>query len=84
MHQLMYNQSRKERKILKNLLLSLNRLQVKKFACLELLDFLLLKKIFGYFEILANCSITHDSSIFPAYRAHGGFQKLQKRYTIYY
>ena len=79
MHQLMYNQSRKEvEEDIKKSITVIESITGKKVRMFRAPGFSITEKNIWVFEILANCSITHDSSIFPAGRAHGGFQSYKK------
>lgn len=74
MHQLMYEQNRAEVK--EDLLKSIDILQSitgKKVTSFRAPGFSITEKNKWVLEVLAENGITHDSSIFPAGRAHGGF-----------
>lgn len=74
MHQLMYEQKRGE--IQADLQKSINILESitgKKIRAFRAPGFSITEKNKWVFEILAENGITHDSSIFPAGRTHGGF-----------
>lgn len=74
MHQLMYTQTRKEVK--DDLYKSIKTLQSitgKKVSAFRAPGFSITEKNKWVLEVLAENGITHDSSIFPAGRAHGGF-----------
>ena len=78
MHQLMYEQSKAEVNI--DLYRSINTIQSitgKKVTCFRAPGFSLTQKNKWVFEILAENGITHDSSVFPAGRAHGGFPEFK-------
>ena len=77
MHQLMYKQSYKE--VDEDLKLSINYLEDitgKKVYFFRAPGFSITEKNKWVFEILSNNGITHDSSIFPTSRAHGGFNSF--------
>lgn len=79
MHQLMYEQSRKEvQQDLKNSIDILESITGKKVKAFRAPGFSITEKNKWVFEILAENGITHDSSIFPAGRAHGGFPSFLK------
>jgi polysaccharide deacetylase family protein (PEP-CTERM system associated) len=74
MHQLMYEQNKKEVKYdLKKSINILESITGKKVRAFRAPGFSIIEKNKWVFEILAENGITHDSSIFPAGRAHGGF-----------
>lgn len=74
MHQLMYEQNRKEvKKDLRKSISVLESITGKKVTSFRAPGFSITEKNKWVFEILAENGITHDSSIFPAGRAHGGF-----------
>ena len=79
MHQLMYDQTRNE--VREDIYKSINILQSitgKKVNSFRAPGFSITEKNKWAFEILAENGITHDSSIFPAGRAHGGFPSYSK------
>ena len=79
MHQLMYNLSRKE--VEDDLTTSINYLENitgKKIRYFRAPGFSITEKNKWVFEVLYNNGITHDSSIFPANRAHGGFPSYKR------
>ncbi len=79
MHQLMYDQTRNE--VREDIYKSINILQSitgKKVNSFRAPGFSIKEKNKWVFEILAENGITHDSSIFPAGRAHGGFPSYSK------
>ena len=79
MHQLMYTQTREEVK--DDLYKSINTLQSitgKKVKAFRAPGFSITEKNKWVFDVLAENGITHDSSIFPAGRAHGGFPSYAK------
>jgi polysaccharide deacetylase family protein (PEP-CTERM system associated) len=79
MHQLMYEQNKREVK--EDLLKSLDILESitgKKVKAFRAPGFSITEKNKWVFEILVQGGITHDSSIFPAGRAHGGFPSYSK------
>ena len=79
LHQLMYEQSWKE--IKKDLEKSIDTIQSitgKKVRAFRAPGFSITQKNKWVFEILAENGITHDSSIFPAGRAHGGFPSFSE------
>jgi len=79
MHQLMYEQTRKEvRKDLQKSIGILESITGKKVKAFRAPGFSITEKNKWVFEILAENGITHDSSIFPAGRAHGGFPSYSK------
>ena len=74
LHQLMYEQKRVEVK--NDLHKSINTLELitgKKVKAFRAPGFSITEKNKWVFEVLIENGITHDSSIFPAGRAHGGF-----------
>ena len=74
MHQLMYEQSRKEvQQDLKSSIDILESITGKKVKAFRAPGFSITEKNKWVFEILAENGIKYDSSIFPAGRAHGGF-----------
>jgi polysaccharide deacetylase family protein (PEP-CTERM system associated) len=74
MHQLMYEQKRVEvEKDLQKSIKVLESITGKKVKAFRAPGFSITEKNKWVFEILAENGITHDSSIFPAGRAHGGF-----------
>ena len=79
MHQLMYEQTRKEvREDLQKSIGILESITGKKVKAFRAPGFSITEKNKWIFEILAENGITHDSSIFPAGRAHGGFPSYAK------
>lgn len=79
MHQLMYEQTRGE--VEEDLLKSIGVLESitgKKIKVFRAPGFSINEKNKWVFEILAKNGITHDSSIFPAKRVHGGFPSYSK------
>ena len=79
MHQLMYEQSVKEvENDLKKSIESIQEITGKKLRAFRAPGFSITEKNKWVFEILAKNGITHDSSIFPAGRAHGGFPSYSK------
>ena len=79
MHQLMYEQTRKEvREDLQKSIGILESITGKKVKAFRAPGFSITEKNKWVFEILAENGITHDSSIFPAGRAHGGFPSYAK------
>lgn len=80
MHQLMYNQTKKE--IEEDLKISIDTIESligKKVTSFRAPGFSITEKNKWVFYILAENGITHDSSIFPAGRAHGGFSSYPKQ-----
>jgi polysaccharide deacetylase family protein (PEP-CTERM system associated) len=74
MHQLMYEQNKGEvQEDLQKSILILESITGKKVKSFRAPGFSITEKNKWVFEILAKNGITHDSSIFPAGRAHGGF-----------
>lgn len=74
MHQLMYQQKINEvREDLRKSIDTLQSLTGKKVTSFRAPGFSITEKNKWVFEVLAENGITHDSSIFPAGRAHGGF-----------
>ena len=74
MHQLIYNQSPNEFKIdLNESINILESITGKKVKYFRAPGFSVTENNKWVFEVLANNGITHDCSIFPAGRAHGGF-----------
>ena len=74
MHQLMYEQSPSE--VENDLIKSISTLESitgKKVKMFRAPGFSITEKNKWVFDILASNGITHDSSIFPAGRSHGGF-----------
>ena len=72
-HQLMYEQSKKE--IKEDLGKSIEVIEQtigKKVKCFRAPGFSITEKNKWAFEVLINKGITHDCSVFPASRAHGG------------
>lgn len=79
MHQLMYEQSSKEvSEDLKKSIGVLENLTGKKVRSFRAPGFSITEKNKWVFEILAHHGITHDCSIFPAGRAHGGLPSFSK------
>lgn len=79
LHQLMYEQNRKEvESDLRNSIENLQSITGKKVTAFRAPGFSITEKNKWVFEILAKNGITHDSSIFPAGRAHGGFPSYSK------
>lgn len=79
MHQLMYEQKRAE--VQEDLRKSINILESitgKKVSAFRAPGFSITEKNKWVFDILAENGITHDSSIFPAGRAHGGFPSYSR------
>ncbi len=79
MHQLMYSQCKNV--VEKDLKLSIEIIEniiSKKVKYFRAPGFSITEKNKWVFEILANNGITHDCSIFPAGRAHGGFPSFKK------
>lgn len=90
-HPLVYKLSKKEFE--KDLLRSLNRIEDitgKKITSYRAPGFSITKDCIWAFEVLAKHGITHDSSVFPASRSHGGlpgfpdkpFSLIGKSWTI--
>ena len=78
MHQLLYEQSRESvDKDLKKSIDTLENIISKKIKCFRAPGFSITEKNKWVFELLAQNGITHDSSIFPASRAHGGMPKFK-------
>ena len=74
MHQLMYEQNKAEvQEDLQKSIKVLESITGKKVKAFRAPGFSITEKNKWVFEILAENGITHDSSIFPAGRAHGGF-----------
>ena len=74
MHQLMYEQTRDEvRNDLQKSINSIQSITGKKVTLFRAPGFSITEQNKWVFEVLAEQGITHDSSIFPAGRAHGGF-----------
>ena len=79
MHQLMYEQNKGEvQEDLQKSILILESITGKKVKSFRAPGFSITEKNKWVFEILAENGITHDSSIFPAGRAHGGFPSYAK------
>lgn len=79
MHQLLYRQSRNEvEKDLNDSIETIEDIISKKVKCFRAPGFSITEKNKWAFEILANNGITHDCSIFPAGRAHGGYPSFNK------
>ena len=79
MHQLMYEQNKAEvQEDLQKSILILESITGKKVKSFRAPGFSITEKNKWVFEILAENGITHDSSIFPAGRAHGGFPSYAK------
>lgn len=79
MHQLMYEQKRKE--VQEDLQRSINIIESitgKKVNMFRAPGFSITENNKWVFDILAENGITHDSSIFPAGRHHGGFPSYSK------
>ena len=73
MHQLMYEQSRSAvDEDLKRSIRTLESLIGKKITCFRAPGFSITEQNKWVFEVLWKNGITHDSSVFPAGRAHGG------------
>lgn len=74
MHQLMHEQNKGElQEDLRKSILILESITGKKVKSFRAPGFSITEKNKWVFEILAENGITHDSSVFPAGRAHGGF-----------
>lgn len=72
-HQLMYEQSKKEiKEDLGKSIEVIEQIIGKKVKCFRAPGFSITEKNKWAFEILINKGITHDCSVFPASRAHGG------------
>ena len=72
-HQLMYEQSRKEVSYdLEKSIYTLENITGKKVRCFRAPGFSITEKNKWAFEVLIDKGITHDCSVFPASRAHGG------------
>lgn len=79
MHQLMYEQKREEvQDDLKRSIDILQSITGKKVISFRAPGFSITECNSWVFEILANNGITHDCSIFPAGRAHGGYPSFNK------
>ena len=79
MHQLLYEQKREEvQEDLQKSIDILESITGKKVKAFRAPGFSITEKNKWVFEILAENGITHDSSIFPAGRAHGGFPSYFK------
>ena len=79
MHQLMYQQSKKQiEDDLKKSIYTLEALTGKKIRAFRAPGFSIKESNKIIFEILAENGITHDCSVFPANRAHGGFSSYKK------
>lgn len=79
MHQLMYEQNKTEvQEDLQKSILILESITGKKVKSFRAPGFSIKERNKWVFEILAENGITHDSSIFPAGRAHGGFPSYAK------
>lgn len=78
MHQLLYEQSPEYvEKDLKRSIYTLENIIGKKIKCFRAPGFSITEKNKWVFELLCQNGITHDSSIFPASRAHGGMPKFK-------
>ena len=78
MHQLMYEQSKKQ--IEEDLNKSIDTLETitgKKIRAFRAPGFSITEANKVVFEVLAKNGITHDCSVFPANRAHGGFSSYK-------
>lgn len=74
MHQLMYEQSKDDvSKDLKESIQTLESITGKKITSFRAPGFSITENNRWAFEVLYENGITHDSSIFPANRTHGGF-----------
>ena len=79
MHQLMYEQNKGEvKEDLQKSIMILESITGKKVKSFRAPGFSITEKNKWVFEILTENGITHDSSIFPAGRAHGGFPSYAK------
>ena len=79
MHQLMYEQSPREvEEDLKQSIYVLEDLTGKKVRSFRAPGFSITKKNKWAFEVLASQGITHDCSVFPAGRAHGGLPSYKE------
>ena len=79
MHQLMFEQNKGEvQEDLQKSIIILESITGKKVNSFRAPGFSITEKNKWVFEILAENGITHDSSIFPAGRAHGGFPSYAK------
>ena len=84
MHQLMYNQSKKEvSEDLKKSISIIQELTGKKVKYFRAPGFSITVKNKWAFEILHNNGITHDCSVFPAGRAHGGMPAFSESVPSY-
>ena len=82
-HQLMYNQSKAQiEKDLKKSISTLENITGKKVKYFRAPGFSITEKNKWVFDILISNGITHDSSIFPANRAHGGFARFEETRPI--
>ena len=82
-HQLMYNQSKAQiDKDLKKSISTLENITGKKVKYFRAPGFSITEKNKWVFDILISNGITHDSSIFPANRAHGGFARFEETRPI--
>ena len=84
-HQLMYDQSRHQvKEDLTKSIDVLESLTGKKVRCFRAPGFSIKQQNKWALEVLVENGITHDSSIFPASRSHGGFPELKnsKPFTI--
>lgn len=79
LHQLMYEQKQEEVQIdLKKSIDILQSITGKKVTSFRAPGFSITESNSWVFETLAEQGITHDSSIFPAGRSHGGFPSYSK------
>ena len=79
MHQLMYEQNEDEvSEDLKRSIQTIEDITCKKVTSFRAPGFSITEKNQWAFEILCENGITHDCSIFPASRAHGGLPKYKK------
>ena len=78
MHQLLYEKSPEfVEEDLKKSISTLENIIGKKIKCFRAPGFSITEKNKWVFELLCQNGITHDSSIFPASRAHGGMPKFK-------
>lgn len=79
MHQLMYEQNQNEvSEDLKKSIQTIEDITGKKVTAFRAPGFSITENNKWVFEILSENGITHDCSVFPASRAHGGMPKYKK------
>lgn len=76
-HQLVYEQTEEEfRRDLKKSILLLNAITGEEITAYRAPGFSITKDCLWAFDVLSECGIKYDSSVFPASRAHGGLKEI--------